>query len=438
MIKLSILIPSVHTRRNTFLPKIQDEVYRQIDELSEFNKAQVEVITLSDNKKMMLGDKRNLMVEMAQGEYIQFIDDDDKISPDFIKSLLKAIKSEADVITFQVSVSINGAKPKIAHYSKDYQRDYNTPDGYYRIPNHISCVKKEVSLKSSFPSLKYAEDQAYAKLLLQHIKTEHKIERVLYHYDYDDNVTETQFQNMPQHIRKRREIKAIVDVVILSRANDIAMQKMTQKTIDTCIAGANQLPVNVIVIEQVADVSYSDAQTVYHNAPFNYNSFANLGARQGVADWIMIANNDLVFHNGWLHELLIADNEVVSPHERNDPRQRDIKENTKGVVNAKHFSGWCFMMTRSLWNKIGTLDECVSFWFSDDVTIEQVVNQGVYPMVVKKSLVDHLGSTTFKTLGSAKRDDYTWAQADIFNAKYGKNKFHNNQHYQEWKKRQGE
>ena len=79
MIKLSILIPSVHTRRNTFLPKIQDEVYRQIDELSEFNKAQVEVITLSDNKKMMLGDKRNLMVEMAQGEYRQFIDDDDKI-----------------------------------------------------------------------------------------------------------------------------------------------------------------------------------------------------------------------------------------------------------------------------------------------------------------------------------------------------------------------
>ncbi|MDR2274360.1 MAG: glycosyltransferase [Sphingobacterium sp.] len=434
-IKLSILIPSVHTRRNTFLPKIQDSLFEQYDNLDAFQQSQIEIIVLCDNKRIMLGDKRNIMVEMAQGEYIQFIDDDDRIEPDFLKELLIATKHNTDVITFNVSVSLNGNNPKIAYYSKEFKKDYNTNEAYYRIPNHICCVKREVSLKSSFPSLKYAEDQAYAKVLLPHIKSEHQINKVLYHYDYNDNVTETQFQNMPDHIRKRREDSPIVDIVFLSKASNSDLEQMTQTAIDTCLSGANQLPVNIIVIEQIPNVRYNNATTVYHNASFNYNSFANVGARQGSAPWIMIANSDLIFHHGWLHELLSAGNDVVSPHERNDPRQQDIIENTWGTINGKHFSGWCFMIKRSLWEEIQGFDDCVNFWFSDDVTIEQVLSKGVTPMIVKKSLVDHLGSTTLKTLSQEDQGEYCWGQVHIFNSKYGKNKFEDNRYYQEWKHR---
>lgn len=431
--KLSILVPSVHTRRNTFLPKIQDEIYRQIDNLNSVQKTEVEVIVLSDNKTIMLGDKRNLLVEIAQGKYIQFVDDDDRISSDFISTLLEATETDADVISFNAEVSINGQKPKICDYSIKHLKDYNTRNGYFRIPNHISCVKREVSLLSSFPSLKYAEDQAYAKLLLPHLKTEHKINKVLYYYDYNDNVTETQFQNMPENIRKRREQPPIVDVIILSRANNPRLKAMTQKTIDTAIAGANQLSVNVIVIEQTPHVQYNNAQTIYHDAEFNYNSFMNLGARNCNSEWIIFANNDLIFHNGYLHELLTANNKLVSPHEPRDPRQSDIKENTIGTVNGKHFSGWCFMIKRDLWDNIGGLDEDFGFWFADDSVIQQCVNKGVKPMIVKKSLVTHLGSTTFKTLDSKKKDDYTWGLTEKFNNKYNQNKFADNQYYKEWK-----
>ena len=246
MIKLSILIPSVHTRRNTFLPKIQDQIYGQIDNLSEFEKSKVEVIVLSDNKTLMLGDKRNIMAEMAQGKYIQFVDDDDRVSEDFVKTLLDATEKDADVISILAEVTINGSMPKICDYSIKHKKDYNTSSRYYRIPNHICCVKKEISLKSSFPSLKYAEDQAYSKLLISHLKTEYKINRVLYYYDYNDNVTETQYQNMPEHIRKRRQQPPIVDIVMLSKGSTQALRNMTQKAINTAISGANQLPVNVI------------------------------------------------------------------------------------------------------------------------------------------------------------------------------------------------
>lgn len=436
-IKLSILIPSVHTRRNTFLPKLQDEVYRQLDGLPDFERTQVEVLVLSDNKKLLLGEKRNIMVEMAQGEYIQFLDDDDTIEPDLIKELLDGIKTGADVITFHVSVTLNGGVPKIARYSREYGRDYNTAEGYYRIPNHICCVKREKALLSSFPSLKYAEDQAYAKLLLPHLVTEHRIERVLYHYDYDDNVTETQYQNMPEHIRKRREQPPIIDVVFLSRATTPALADMAQKAIDTCLAGANQLPVSITVIEQAPGVSYRNAETVYHSAPFNYNAFANLGARKGTAPWLMVANSDLMFHHGWLHELLTSGAHVASPHEPNDPRQQDINANTSGYVNGKHFSGWCFMIKRSLWEDIGGFDEDFPFWFADDSAIEQVKAAGYRPMLVKNAIVEHLGSTTLAGLPMEQRDGFTWGLVERFNTKYGKNKFEDSIHYAEWKKRTG-
>lgn len=107
-IDLSILVCSVHTRYDTFLPKIQKQLYEQYENLSEPDKGRVEIIVVTDNKKMMLGHKRNVMVDIAQGKYIQFTDDDDRVSDDFISTLLEGIKTDADCIVFQAEVSLHG------------------------------------------------------------------------------------------------------------------------------------------------------------------------------------------------------------------------------------------------------------------------------------------------------------------------------------------
>lgn len=435
MIKLSILICSTHTRRKTFLPKCLDMVYGQWEQLPQSAQKQVEIMVLTDNKQVMLGAKRNNMIDICQGEYVSFVDDDDEIAPNYISSLLEATLSKADVITFTAMVSINGSNKKPCYYSKDNIRDYNTTDAYYRIPNHICCVRKEVSLKSSFPNILKGEDAGYAKLLLPYIKTEHKIDEVLYYYNYSDSTTETQME-LPATIRKR-ELPPVADVVILSKADTPQMRNMTQNTINTCIAGANSLPVNVIVVEQVADIRYENAETIYHPTgdDFCYNANCNLGARQGSADWVLFCNNDLVFTGGFLHELITAEYPVVSPHEPKDPRQRGLTVNEVGEQNARHFSGWCFMMKRDFWNEIDGLCEDFHFWFSDDVTIQQCLQAGVKPMIVPKSVVNHLGSMTFKTLPQGKQEEYTWALTKLFNERYGQNKFHDNKYYQDYLKR---
>lgn len=192
MIDLSILICSTHTRYKTFGPRIQQQVWEQFEALPAAYRKRLEILMLTDNKQMMLGRKRNVMVDMAQGHYVLFLDDDDRIEPDMFRTLLDATDSDADVITFLVSVSLNGEPSKICRYSKDFPCDRNTDDGYERLPNHICCVKRELAAQVDFPSVPYGEDAGYSKLLHPLLRTECAIDRVLYHYDYSTATTESQ------------------------------------------------------------------------------------------------------------------------------------------------------------------------------------------------------------------------------------------------------
>lgn len=432
MIDLSILVCSVHTRHDNFLLKIEKQLFDQYSSLSEADQERVEILVLTDNKKMMLGHKRNKMVELAQGKYIVFVDDDDRIADDYIQQILDATASDADSIVFDAMVSLNGMPPKVCHYSKDNKVDYNKENAYYRIPNHICCVKRSVSLKSSFPNVLYGEDAGYGKVLLKHLKTEHRIDKVLYYYDYNANTTETQAWRYNK--TTPRQQKPVVDVIILSKASDRMSQRMTQAAVDSCYFGSNGLPINIIVVENGMSYQYNHAATLHKRDKFNYNGFANMAAGVGKAEWIMVANNDLTFTDGWLHNLISADHPVVSPHEPNDPRQKDIQGNEQGDTCGTHFSGWCFMIKRSLWEQIGKFDEDVSFWCSDDVVIEQVKAVGVMPMIVKDSIVHHNVSATLRTFNKVDQGDMKWRNVYIFNKKYGKNKFKDHPEYLAWLK----
>lgn len=425
---LSVLICSVDSRYDNFGMAIQRQVWDQYNALPESYRDRIEILMLTDNRKMMLGQKRNVLVDMAQGRYVQFIDDDDRIEPDMFRALLDATGSDADVITFDVSVSLNGGAPKVCRYSKDFAADRNLPNSYERLPNHICCVKRELAEKVSFPNLVYGEDSAYSKLLHPMLKTEYRIDRVLYHYDFSEATTVTQKKN--RTALRMRQSPPIVDVIILSRANTPGLRAMTQRAIDTCIAGANSLAVNVIVMEQESVPPYMRARTVRAPNQFHYNSFANHAAMIGSAKWIMVANNDLVFHDGWLHHLLAAEHPVVSPKCPQDSRQTHIVENTTGWQVGTHFSGWCFMLLRELWERMGGFDECVSFWCSDNVVVEQLRELGYQPMLVPASQVTHRRSVTLKRDAAA--DDLTWGQVDIFNRKYVQDLFAGDPRYIKW------
>jgi hypothetical protein len=434
-IDLSVLICSTHTRFRTFGRGIQEQIWPQYAALSPEAQASVEILMLTDNKMMMLGHKRNIMVDMAQGRYVVFVDDDDVIEPDYLVSLLDAARFDADVITFLVSVTQNGGTPMLCRYSKDFPRDRNTPVRYERLPNHICAVKKEKAAQVSFPNVVYGEDAPYAKLLKPLLETEHHIPRVLYHYRFDAQTTETQ-----THLKarmRRRSTPPIVDVIMLSRAETPELAEMTQEAINTCISGANSMPVNIIVLEQNPTIIYQHATTVVAPEEFNYNAFANIGAKLGNAPWIMVANNDLIFTDGWLHHLLAAQHPVVSPKCPKDIRQRDIVEPKVGYQLVKNLSGWCFMLKRELWERMGGFDESVTFWCSDDALLEQLRALDAPAMLVPASEVEHIQSVTLKQRDSAVQDDFTWGQLNKFEQEHGPHRLARNASYLRWKQQYG-
>lgn len=186
--KLSILIPTIESRKDKF-KAISEELSRQI--YKRYDNEAIVIYHL-DNKEKSVGQKRNELIAKANSDYVVFVDDDDRVAPDYVKTLLEAIESNADVITFKVEVSIDGGSPKLCYYSKDYEEDKNLESYYERIPNHIMCIKRDIAKVVKFPDINKGEDSIWAKKLHPLLETEHKIDKILYYYDYNSNTTETQ------------------------------------------------------------------------------------------------------------------------------------------------------------------------------------------------------------------------------------------------------
>lgn len=194
--KLSILVCGVHSRIvNGKAIELLNELNYQVEGIED-----VEILYLYDNKKRMLGTKRNDLVAIAAGDYITFIDDDDKISANYVSALVKAIdENNVDVINFIVDVSLNDGPYKPCHYSVANSFDFNTESGYFRLPNHIMCVKRELALQVKYKDILYGEDSDYSKRLYTLIKTELNLSETLYYYNYHQSTTETQ-----QHLKYKR------------------------------------------------------------------------------------------------------------------------------------------------------------------------------------------------------------------------------------------
>lgn len=230
-------------------------------------------------------------------------------------------------------------------------------------------------------------------------------------------------------------MQPILDIIFLSNAKSEEHHRLTLDAINSCRSTCGNYLINIIVIEQQRNVNYPNVTTITRTDAFNYNKFANIGIATGNAPYVMVANNDLIFNDNWLKPLLDANHPVVSPMSPSDKRQQNLTRNEIGTSIGKHFSGWCFMLTRKLWEEIGGLDEDFIFWCADDSVVQQCKALGILPMVVPESKVNHLISKTYNKSADY-NPEYTWAMIYKFEQKFGINKFPNNARYLAWKKSQ--
>jgi len=157
----------------------------------------VEVLSHIDNREMPTGEKRNKLMERAQGEYIAFVDDDDSVSSDYIDSICAALATRPDavgiegvIIYIPPTISVDGSTIAQAPFIHSIECGgwYAGGDGvFYRTPNHLNPVRRDIALSVRFnPFLYVGEDSDYSKRLAPRLKTEVMIDTgPIYFYKYD-------------------------------------------------------------------------------------------------------------------------------------------------------------------------------------------------------------------------------------------------------------
>lgn len=177
-LRLSVLIATMPNRRESYKRLLESMGYM----IKSY--PNVEIIT-DDSMDYNIGVKRNKLLQKAKGDYIVFCDDDDLVSFNYIDYIFRAIKDNPDCIAINGIITTNGQNERKWFISKEYGKWYTGPDGtYYRTPNHISPVKRELALQAGFPEISFGEDAEYSRRLLPLLKTESIITEPIYHYDY--------------------------------------------------------------------------------------------------------------------------------------------------------------------------------------------------------------------------------------------------------------
>ena len=193
--KLSILMPALESRSESCV--VREQIKAQLVKGVEF-------LDLTDDGQMSSGQKRHNLTAMSSGDYISFVDDDDQVSENYVASILEAIESNPDVVTFNVQAEFRyprKTETEVWHFGLHEDNRAS----FQMCANHLAAWKRSVAEKVAWcPSLGCGDDQLWYKPLLMAglANSEVHIDQVLYYYFW--NAQSTQNQTMKRVDAARR------------------------------------------------------------------------------------------------------------------------------------------------------------------------------------------------------------------------------------------
>lgn len=171
-----------------------------------------------------------------------------------------------------------------------------------------------------------------------------------------------------------------VDVIILSLVTDERSFEMTSNCVNSYINTANSLINKVFVVESNKqfnrDYNNPKVEVIIPEEEFNYNRFFNIALDRCEAEFVMGPNNDLVVHENCLQTLVFEFNEnsiiqSLCPVDREWHKHAPmyLPSNNKvyyGYDVSLHVFGGVCCYRRSVFEKIGYLDERFFFFYQDN------------------------------------------------------------------------
>ena len=198
-IKLSILVPTVPNRIDNYYLRLMSDLIRQTAPYPD-----IELIALFDNKKRSIGKKRDEMLGLAQGEYLVFIDDDDRVSPDYVKDIMTTLyeNPDTDCVVFDCICKVNSGPDKLCKYGIEFEYgDILGGKEWRGKPAHTMVYKSSIAKRHPFTDIGRGEDFDWVKRACQDIRIQTRIDKVLYYYDAEYLTTSETTSLLSEFIR---------------------------------------------------------------------------------------------------------------------------------------------------------------------------------------------------------------------------------------------
>lgn len=223
-----------------------------------------------------------------------------------------------------------------------------------------------------------------------------------------------------------------VDVIILSYTKDLYFYGLLQRTINSLLWSEKDINFNINIVEtntqylEQGFVTPSAKTIITPQEEFNYNRFLNKGLEQCNAEWIIIANNDLVFTKNWLTKIFTFQKNnpeflSFSPFEPNWHCHQNLDSNEQvyeGYRTAYEVVGWCIVLNRHVLKECNLFDERFAFWYQDNDYAMSIKQKNIKHALIRNSRVYHETSKSHNLLGT-KQNELTHEQVEIYKNKWG-------------------
>ena len=164
--KVSVIIPTYNSEKylDECLKSVINQTFRDyeiiiVDNKSEDNTLKIIEKYMKDNKNITLirldrnlkqGIARNTGVQNSIGEYIMFVDSDDKVSPEFINKMYNKITSDNADMTICRWATFDNKTGKI-NFKHGYANFHRLPEQFKESSFKWSDIKEEVFSQSNVP-----------------------------------------------------------------------------------------------------------------------------------------------------------------------------------------------------------------------------------------------------------------------------------------------
>ena len=146
----------------------------------------VEILYDCDKGELSIGEKRNKLLNRATGDYVAFIDDDDWVDSEYMFKIIEALKSDPDCVQLIGMMNTDGYNQTRFEHSILHPKYYDHGGVYYRYPNHLNPIRRDIAQRFKFPEVDFGEDTEWATQIRDSalLQREEPIDKVIYHYRY--------------------------------------------------------------------------------------------------------------------------------------------------------------------------------------------------------------------------------------------------------------